>query len=135
MRISLRRPSLNRDAVPEVDFGSLMEQVSRGDREAFAILYEHTSGPVRDRIQAHLVHRHATTTLVAAVYVEVWWLAGCYAGPASGVTGWIHGIAERRLRDRRPQPPVPAASTERTIEVRELADLLGRAPEELTSYR
>jgi DNA-directed RNA polymerase specialized sigma24 family protein len=130
VRIPLRRPSQTRDAVPEADFGSLMERVSRGDQEAFATLYERTSGPVRDRIQARLVHPDATTTLVAAVYVEVWWLAGCYAGPASGVTGWIHGIAERRLKDR---PPVPAASTERTIEVRELADLLGRSPEEFAS--
>jgi DNA-directed RNA polymerase specialized sigma24 family protein len=144
VRIPLRRPSQTRDAVPEADFGSLMERVSRGDQEAFATLYDHTSGPVRDRIQARLIHPDATTTLVAAVCVEVWWLAGCYAGQASDVTGWIHGIAERRLKERRlkerrlkdgrlkDQRPQPTASTERTIEVRELADLLGRSPEELT---
>jgi hypothetical protein len=74
--------------------------------------------------------------LLTATYVEVWWLAGCYAGTSAGVPARIDQIADRRVGDRLPHSPsgqpTSAGSAESIVEshlrhtVRELADLLGR---------
>ncbi len=38
--------------------------------------------------------------VVAATFVEVWWLAGCHVGPDTDVMTWINGIAARRDAER-----------------------------------
>jgi len=37
--------------------------------------------------------------ILAATYVEVWWLAGCHRGEEPDVWRWIRGILDRRIAD------------------------------------
>lgn len=111
---------------------ALRERISRGDRDAFATLFDHTRGTVRAGIDARLPDPQYAVEVFTATYVEVWWLAGCRTGRDEDVLAWINRIAERRIADAR-EPGAPselisgeAVDPHHLRSVRELSSLLGR---------
>jgi DNA-directed RNA polymerase specialized sigma24 family protein len=116
-------------------FGTLLAQISYGDRDAFTRLFDETSGPLLDRIHAEVRDPQQAVAVLAATYVEVWWLAGCRPGREDDVATWIDQIARRRLRDGTPRINSRRYGPVLGYAVLELADLLGRPADALTSRR
>jgi hypothetical protein len=114
---------------------ALLEQVSRGSRPAFAALFDQTQHAVHTRLEAIMSDRSRVAPALAAVYVEVWWLAGCRTQSQQDVLAWIDEITRRRAAGAASRP-LPrqrdgsAANGQRhpgaDYAVRELAGLLGR---------
>ncbi|MEU8655353.1 hypothetical protein [Actinoplanes philippinensis] len=121
---------------------ALMDPISRGSRDAFVTLFDHTRGAVRAGIDSRLREPQAAAAIFAATYVEVWWLAGCHTGHDEDVLTWIDRIAERRSAEAGPHPNPPAPSGEpASADVAdpqhlraalELSSLLGRSVDPLT---
>ncbi|MEU4222202.1 hypothetical protein [Actinoplanes sp. NPDC026623] len=104
-----------------------MEAISRGSRDAFAVLFDRTAGAIGAELTARLADPEQRVPILAATYVEVWWLAGCRSGAESDVTQWIRRILDRRIVDARrtmgrhvEREPQPGRAE------LELAGLLGR---------
>jgi RNA polymerase sigma-70 factor, ECF subfamily len=131
-----------RAGTPNDHLRSLTDSVSRGSREAFATLFDHTHVAVRAGIDERLSDPLSAAAVFAATYIEVWWLAGCHNGPDTDVIGWINHIAQRRGTEARPDsasaPTSSAPTTGGAVEAqssRSLADLsslLGRPVNPLT---
>ncbi|WP_436523624.1 hypothetical protein [Actinoplanes sp. HUAS TT8] len=102
-----------------------MEAISRGSHEAFAVLFDRTCAAVAADLTARVAEPRRRTAILAATYVEVWWLAGCRSDADADETQWIRSILDRRVTE----PHRPEAGPGRAE--RELADLLGRPVEEL----
>lgn len=84
----------------EAIHSTLVELISAGSRVAFAALFDRTAETVCARITPDIPSHVRRGEILAATYVEVWWLAGCRRVPAeTDVMGWIVGIARRRLDD------------------------------------
>ncbi|MEU4557500.1 hypothetical protein AB0F72_03880 [Actinoplanes sp. NPDC023936] len=117
---------------------ALMDQISRGDRDAFAILFDHTRDIVRSRIDSRLPDPRSVGAVFAATYVEVWWLAGCRTGRDEDVVAWINQIVGRRIADARPPSAPPERTSDEAVDfqysrsVLELSSLLGRPADPLT---
>jgi hypothetical protein len=75
---------------------ALLSGVSGGDVTAFRILVDRTAEHVRAALTELQLGRGGQDEILAATYLEVWWLAGCHDQPNTDVVGWIVGIAKRR---------------------------------------
>jgi hypothetical protein len=121
----------------------LIDQISRGSRAAFVMLFDQTCGPVRDTLAARLPDPHWVSAVLAATYVEVWWLAGCRAGRHGEAVAWIDAIVQRRIgevlrSEGRSDLSVSASGTAAVrarYAVLELAALLGRPAENDGGHR
>ncbi|MFI5889633.1 hypothetical protein ACIA5D_05875 [Actinoplanes sp. NPDC051513] len=105
------RPRL---AVPvgaaQVDFeqcsdSTLVDWISRGSVAAFVALFDRTSSATRDELMARLPGAGQVSQVLAASYVEVWWLAGCRHTPEADITSWIIDIARRRAAEASRRTP------------------------------
>ena len=134
-------PSLGTDDCAECRTGSLkdhlsglMGPISRGSRDAFVTLFDHTRDAIRAGIGSRLPDPRCAAAVFAATYVEVWWLAGCNTGPDADVLAWIDRIAERRSTEAQPNPPGDdALGPQHLRAVLELSSLLGRPVDPLTN--
>lgn len=134
MRWFSRRSAVSGEPDHPVDLESLMPEISRGNREAFAELYDATADAVRTELAGHLRDPHEVNRVCGSVYVEVWWLAGCYLSHPGGVRAWVAEIVGRRVAERAsPQAFVRADGRSRlpSNPERELAGLLGRPPDHI----
>jgi hypothetical protein len=108
---------------------SLLQEISRGDQQAFAVLFDRTAGIVAADLTASLPDQRQRIAILAATYIEVWWLAGCHIGPEPDITQWIRAILDRRIGavsgDETPHEPAHGRAE------RELAGLLSRPIEDL----
>ena len=77
----------------------LIERISRGSAPAFAALFDRTSEAARAEVAAAHPGTGRAGEILAASYVEVWWLAGCRRAPRTDATGWIIGIVRRRIAE------------------------------------
>lgn len=98
-RATRRGGAVTGEVDAEARMAALMEQVSRGDREAFTLLYQELCGPVRA-----IVHRVArdpaiTEEVTQEALLEVWRLASRYDRTKGSVRSWAAGIAQRRAID------------------------------------
>jgi hypothetical protein len=78
---------------------SIVEAISWGSQEALVMLFDRTVGTIRTELTARLPDAKQRVPILAATYVEVWWLAGCHRGAEFDVTHWIRGILDRRIAD------------------------------------
>ncbi|MFG1607923.1 hypothetical protein [Actinoplanes sp. NPDC049265] len=78
---------------------ALIDLISRGSVPAFAALFERTSDAVRAELAIDQTGVVRVNEILAATYLEVWWLAGCRRMAEADVTGWITGIARRRIAE------------------------------------
>jgi hypothetical protein len=93
------RPSAAFEIPREDGDASLMSAISRGSASAFAELYDRTSPAVRTAVAALSPDAGQRDEVIAASYLEVWWLAGCHTGHDLDAVEWITGIARRRIVD------------------------------------
>jgi DNA-directed RNA polymerase specialized sigma24 family protein len=109
-----------------------MEAISRGSHQAFAGLVDRTAKNLAAGLEARLEEPRQRTAILAATYVEVWWLAGCRSDTDADVAQWIGRILERRIADSC-RVPTDQAHHEpgRSRAEHELADLLGRPIDDL----
>lgn len=91
----------------------LLEAVSKGSVLAFRVLVERTSGVVGAVLAELLSDRVCRDEILAATYLEVWWLAGCHVQPDIEAAKWILGIARRRAAETCADP-VPGGEGPRT---------------------
>jgi DNA-directed RNA polymerase specialized sigma24 family protein len=87
--------AINGDASDAV----LLESVSQGSVPAFRALVERTSMAVSAVLADLVSDREGRDEILAATYLEVWWLAGCHIQPDVDATNWIVGIARRRAAE------------------------------------
>jgi hypothetical protein len=83
----------------QVSDSILIERISRGSVPAFAALFDRTSDAARAELTADLPGAGRAGEILAASYVEVWWLAGCRRTSRSDATTWITGIVRRRVAE------------------------------------
>jgi DNA-directed RNA polymerase specialized sigma24 family protein len=76
-----------------------MEAISRGSHQAFAELFDRTARTLAADLTARVAQPRQRTAILAATYVEVWWLAGCRSDADADVVQWICRILERRIAD------------------------------------
>jgi hypothetical protein len=113
-------------------YAALVDAISRGSGPAFAELFDRTSAEVRAVLAALPVGTGRRQEILAASYLEVWWLAGCHTGPVPDVVEWITGIARRKFAEAHAggepsSEPVGAGRTAPAgYALRELAALLRR---------
>ena len=79
----------------------LVEAISRGSVPAFAVLFDRTSHLVRAELAVLPPETGQRSEVLAATYLEVWWLAGCRTGPERIVADWIVGVVRRRIAEAR----------------------------------
>ncbi|WP_143162783.1 sigma-70 family RNA polymerase sigma factor [Couchioplanes caeruleus] len=90
---------------------SLLEAIARGSQEAFGVLFDRTAGVVGADLTTRLRDPEQRAAILAASYLEVWWLAGCRSGVEPDVTQWVRRILDRRITMRaRPRRGVSTAS-------------------------
>src|SRR5690349_25095491 len=73
--------------------------ISRGCVPAFIALFDGTADTVRAKLTHDLPGTTRINEILAATYLEVWWLAGCHRTVPADVTGWITGIGRRRIAE------------------------------------
>lgn len=93
-------PSLLDDRSEEVPLRQLMRRIAAVDRTAFVLLYDAMSGRVRRQVAAAMASGDAVDAVVAATFLQVWWLAPLYRSDDADVPAWISGIAASRIADR-----------------------------------
>ncbi|WIM97324.1 hypothetical protein ACTOB_000832 [Actinoplanes oblitus] len=109
-----------------------LEAISRGSHEAFAALFDRTAKDLAADLTARLPEPRQRIAILAATYVELWWLAGCRSDAESDTAQWINRIMDRRIADWRRDPAVPPHHESGLSRAEhELAELLGRPIEDL----
>jgi DNA-directed RNA polymerase specialized sigma24 family protein len=93
-------PSLQEDRAGEEPLTQLLRRVAASDRTAFVLLYDAMSGQVGQQVLAALSAGDAVDAVVAATFLQVWWLAPLYNPHHSDVPAWISGIVSGRIADR-----------------------------------
>jgi DNA-directed RNA polymerase specialized sigma24 family protein len=77
-----------------------LRRIAAVDRTAFVLLYDAMSGQVRRQVAAALASGDAVDAVVAATFLQIWWLAPLYRPDDADVPAWISGIAASRIADR-----------------------------------
>ena len=91
------------------DIGSLLIEVGRGDRCAFAEVYRLTSARLLGVVLRVNTHRGEAEEVLQDVYVSVWHLAAQFQQIRGDGLAWLVSVARHRaidsvrLRERRPQ--------------------------------
>ncbi|MET8147214.1 hypothetical protein ACIBSW_11760 [Actinoplanes sp. NPDC049668] len=107
----------------------LIRRIGDDDHGAFSELFDQCAFLVSRRLGHQVPERHQVAGVLAATFVEVWWLAGCHVDPDTDVMMWIDEISRRRAAESRPTtspgPGLLGAPWAPGVEV-ELAGLLRR---------
>jgi DNA-directed RNA polymerase specialized sigma24 family protein len=93
-------PSLLTDRAGKAPLTQLLRRVAASDQNAFVLLYDATSGQVRQQVRAALSAGDAVDAVVAATFLQVWWLAPLYNPDDADVPAWISAIVSGRIADR-----------------------------------
>ncbi|BBH65281.1 hypothetical protein ACTI_19660 [Actinoplanes sp. OR16] len=115
-------PSTERDGDPSD--AVLLEAVSQGSVPAFRALVERTSVAVGAVLAELLSDSEWRDEILAATYLEVWWLAGCHVQPDIDAMSWIVGIARRRAAVNHSDPVPDGEGPQTGYAQREFAALL-----------
>lgn len=89
-----------RDSDQDSHLVLLVHHIAAGDHAALAELYDLLSGDVRSQAQVSFADSRDVDVVVAATFLQVWWLAALHDGNEDDVRGWIARIASGRVADR-----------------------------------
>lgn len=89
------------DRVDEQSMARLLRRVAASDQSAFVMLYDAMSSHVRRQALAELSSGNAADAVVAATFLQVWWLAPLHNPDDADAPAWITAIAAGRIADRR----------------------------------
>lgn len=95
----------------ETTLETLLAAIARGDREAFASLYERTNGKLFGIVLRILKNRQISEDVLQDVYLKIWQKAGSYDASKGKPISWMATIARNRAIDL-----VRAARPETTME-------------------
>jgi len=79
---------------------TLLHRVACADGSALADLYRIVSADIRVQVEQTLPDPGDVNAVMAATFVEVWWLARGHAASHPDVRAWIQAIASRRTGER-----------------------------------
>ncbi|MFE5614387.1 ECF RNA polymerase sigma factor SigK [Streptomyces sp. NPDC056463] len=82
------------------DLAEVMEQVARGDKQAFSVLYDAVASTVFGIVLRVVRDRAQSEEVAQEVMIELWRQAVRYRPEAGSVTTWVATIAHRRAVDR-----------------------------------
>lgn len=85
---------------PGPDLRSLLEQVARGDQDAFASVYDAVAGPVLGLVRSVLRDPAQSEEVAQEVLVEVWRSAARFRPDRGSAMSWVMTLAHRRAVDR-----------------------------------
>jgi RNA polymerase sigma-70 factor (ECF subfamily) len=88
------------DGAARADPAALMARVARGDKEAFAALYDVLAPTVFGTVRRVIRDPALSEEVTQEVFVEVWRQAARFDSARGGVRGWAGTIAHRRAIDR-----------------------------------
>jgi RNA polymerase sigma-70 factor, ECF subfamily len=86
------------DHAPSLD--ALLEFVARGDRDAFAALYDETAPRLFGLVRRLLVDASQSEEVTQEVFLEIWQTATRYDPTRGRAIAWMLTIAHRRAVDR-----------------------------------
>ncbi|MFF3641128.1 ECF RNA polymerase sigma factor SigK [Streptomyces sp. NPDC002564] len=95
------------------DLVALMEQVTKGDEQAFGQLYESVAGPAFGVVRAVVRDVAQSEEVTQEVLVEMWRHAADYRPERGSVMNWVLTLAHRRAVDRVRSVAAAAAREER----------------------
>lgn len=102
---------LSESAAPRVDqVGRLLQRVARGDRAAFARVYDLVAPRAFGTILAELGGRAQSEAVLDEVFLEVWRSATRYDPDLEEGRSWVLAIARRRAVERRDASGTDAAA-------------------------
>ena len=78
----------------------LVQQVADADGRAFARLYQALAPAVARDLRPAMPDPADAAAVIAATFVEVWWLARFHAAAGTDVPAWVMAVARRRAWDR-----------------------------------
>jgi RNA polymerase sigma-70 factor (ECF subfamily) len=93
-------PSDQAVAGPVARLEDLMEQVARGDQDAFEELFNRTSGPILGLVRRVLRDPAQSEEVAQEVLVTVWRTAARFDPARGSAMAWIMTMAHRRAVDR-----------------------------------
>ncbi|UCM90493.1 sigma-70 family RNA polymerase sigma factor [Streptomyces marincola] len=88
------------DGSPAPDLAERLAEVARGDREAFAAVYDAVAGPVFGLVRKVLRDPAQSEEVTQEVLVEVWRRAAHYRRELGTPMGWVMTLTHRRAVDR-----------------------------------
>jgi hypothetical protein len=88
---------------------TLIDLTSQGSKSAFSALFDRTFEAASAQLSADFPDSARRSEILAASYVEVWWLAGCHGGPEVDAMSWIVSIVRRRVDEAARWTPRPGA--------------------------
>jgi len=103
-------PSPLDERLDEQSMARLLRRVTASDQTAFVTLYDAMSSQVRKQALAALSSGNAADAVVAATFLQIWWLAPLHNPDDTDVPAWITAIAAGRIADRR-RNSAPTPST------------------------
>jgi len=89
---------------------SLVRRVADEDRAAFAELHGRLAARLTEHLRSAALTPRFAKAIVAATFVEVWWLARYHTDPQTDVFAWLTAIAQRRTEEwKRHREPTRSA--------------------------
>lgn len=103
---------------PGADLAAAMEEVARGDKQAFSALYDALAPLIYGTVLKVVRDRAQSEEVMQEVMIELWRQAARYRPATASVTTWAATIAHRRIVDR-VRSAQAAADREHTTAVRD----------------
>ncbi|WP_373142157.1 sigma-70 family RNA polymerase sigma factor [Mycobacterium marinum] len=82
------------------DLNALLRQIARGERDAFAMFYDHTCTRVYGLVARVLRDAGYSEETTQEIYLEVWRTASDYDATKGSPLAWLLTMAHRRAVDR-----------------------------------
>jgi hypothetical protein len=100
--------SVTRD-LEQAGNSTLIDLTSQGSRSAFSALFDRTFEAAWAELSADFLTSTRRGEILAASYVEVWWLAGCHRAAEVDAASWIISIVRRRVDEAARWTSLPGA--------------------------